>query len=122
MMSAVKLVIAEHFADDAGFAMVQRAHGIEGMRRVARSGFDCVLCDGHLSVRVPDAHADLSLGRLGYHFHRARNFRRNRQHLHMPARRLPETFEDLDGRCNQIFRRMHSTPLVAEKWSLEMNA
>ncbi len=116
------LVIAEHFADDPGVAMVERAHGVEGMRGVPRSGLHRILCDRHLSVGVPDAYADLPPGSLGNHFHGAGNFRSNRQHAHVPARRLPKTVEDFTRRRDQIFRRMHSPPLVAEKRSLEMNA
>jgi len=66
--------------------------------------------------------ADLAPRRLRNHFHRAGNLRSNRQHTHMPARRLPEALEDFHGRGDQIFPRMHAAPFVAEKRPFEMNA
>ena len=102
--------------------MVERPHGVESMGGMPRSGFDRSLRDWHLGVRVPNADANIAPRRFRDHFHRAGNLRCNRQHAHMPACRLPEALEDLERRRDQIFRRMHAAPLVAEKRSLEMNA
>ena len=114
-------VIAEHLADDSGFAVVERAHSVESVGRVPRSGLDGLLRDRHLRVRVPHADANISPRRLRDHFHRAGNFRSDGQHPHMPARRLPKTLEDFERRRDQVFRRMHSPALVAEKRSFEVN-
>jgi len=60
--------------------------------------------------------------RLRDHFHRAGNFGCNGEHAHMPASRLPEAVEDRDGRLDQAFRRVHTSPFMAEKRAFEMNA
>ncbi len=117
-----ELVISEDFADDARLAMVQRTHGVESVRGVPRPGLHRCLRDRHLGVGVANADAHLTFCRFGNHFHRAGNFGSNRQHANVAARGLPEAVEDSDGRCHQVFRRMHSAPLVAQKRSLEMNA
>ena len=115
-------VVAEYFTDDSGVAMVEWPHSVEGVRRVARSGCYGILSDRHLSVGVSNAYANIAPRSLRNHAHRAGNFRGNRQHAHMPTRRLPKALEDVNGRRDQIFRRMHSSPLVAQKWSFEMKA
>ena len=52
-------VIGEDLAENAGISMVQRAHGIEGMRRVSRTGLHGGLCDRQLSIGVSDADANI---------------------------------------------------------------
>jgi len=71
---------------------------------------------------MANADADTPPRSLRDYFERTRNFRGNGQHAHVPARRLPETIENLRARIEQELRRMHSPPFVAEKRALQMNA
>src|SRR5207302_6361928 len=108
--------------ENAGIAMVQRAHGIEGMGRVARTGLHGSLCDRQLSIGVSDADANILPRSFGDDFHCAGKLRSDRDHSNVPACSLPEALEDFDARQRQIFRRMYSSTLVAEKWTFQMDA
>ncbi len=105
-----------------GIAMIERTHGIEGMRGMASAGLHGLRGNGHFRIGVTDADANFPPRRLRNYFDGAGNFRRNRHHAHMPARGLPKIVEDLNRGRDQILRRMHSAALVAEKGALEMNA
>src|SRR4029077_3208266 len=114
-------VVAENFADDPRAAMIQRTHGIESMRRMASAGLHRRTCHGELCIRVSNAHANLSASGFCDHFHCAGNLRGNRYHAHMAAGRLPQLFENWNGGFYQVLRRGNSAPLMAQKWSFEMN-
>jgi len=117
-----ELVAGQHFAENAGFSMIERTHGIEGMRGVAGSGFHRGPGGVDQSVRVAHAHANLAPCRFRNHLHRSGQLRRDGHHAHMPARGLPEALKNLQRRLEQIFWGMNAAALVTEKRTLQMNA
>ncbi len=113
--------IGQHFAQNSGIAMIQRPHGVEGVSGMASARGDAGASRVQVSVGVPQAHANSARGGLRDDLERARQFRRNREHANVSSRRLPEAIKSGQRRSQQIFRRMHSAPLVADEWSFQMN-
>src|ERR1017187_7692710 len=103
-------------------AMTQRTHGIEGMRGVPRSRRDSASGRLKIGVGMSQAHANAAPRRFGNDFGRAAQFRSNRHHPNPAARRLPELLERAQLRSQQIFRRMHPAPRMANEWPLKMNS
>src|SRR3954468_16618367 len=87
-------VIAEHFADDAGIAMIQRAHGIEGVGGVPGTGCNSLPGLRHLRIGVPDAYTNAATSSLRNQLDRSGNLRRDSHHAHVPASGLPESIEN----------------------------
>ncbi len=116
------VVVAEHFSDDSGIAMIQGPHSVESVSRVTRSGGDRALRDRKFGIRVTDAHADATPSGFGDNLHCSGNFGCDGEHLYMTARRLPEAIEDFERGVEQIFGRMDAASLVAEKRSFKMDA
>src|SRR5689334_19415983 len=115
-------VVAEHFAENSRITMIQWTHGIKGVRGMASASLYGGLRGGQLGVGVTNADTHLAPGRFGDHFDGSRNFGRDGHHPYMAASRLPETLEDFNCGIDQIFRRMDTSPLVAEEGALEMNS
>ena len=90
--------IRQHRTQNTGIAMirramVQRSHGIEGMRRVARSRRDSASGRLKIGVGMSQAHAHAAPRRFGNDLGRVLQFRSNRHHKNPAARRLPELLE-----------------------------
>src|SRR5579884_3367190 len=102
--------------------MVKRPHRVEGVSRMPRA---CIHSSTRLfdrGIRMTDADAYPSLCCFGNYFSRAVQFRSNRHHSHMAARRLPQLFESRDAGRNQIFRRMYAPFVMTQEWTLKVNS
>jgi hypothetical protein len=117
-----ELAIGKNLAEDAGIAMIERTHGVEGVGGVTGSGLDPGAGGFEHGVGVADAHANLATCRFGDHFEGSWKFGRDGHHADVAARRLPETFKDIERGLDQIFRGMHAAALVTEKRTFQMDA
>ena len=102
--------------------MAQRPHGVESVRGMARARGDGSASYFEIRIRMPEADADSAPLRLGNHFQRALQLRRNGHQSDMAPRCLPEFLERLHARCKQMLRRMRTATRVAKKWPFEMDA
>ena len=114
--------IGEHRTQNAGTAMVQRTHGVEGMGSVARSRRNAPFGGRKIGVGMPKAHADAAPRGFGDDLERAVQFGSNRHHANAAARGLPELLEQSQGWSEQIFQRVNPAPRMADEWSLEMDS
>src|SRR5208337_4989331 len=131
-MISAHTTIRKHRAQNTGTAMIQiamtqrvmtqRTHGIESMRRVPRSRGDSAFGRRKVGVRMSQAHANAAPRGFGNDLGRALQFRSNRHHANTAARRLPELLEQGQRRSQQIFRRMHPAPNMADEWSFKMDS
>src|SRR5208282_1440561 len=67
-------------------------------------------------------HANAAPCRFGNDLGRGVQFRSNRHHKDTAARRLPELLESGQRRSQQISRRMHPAPRMADEWPLKMDS
>src|ERR1700730_10141256 len=102
--------------------MVQEAHGVKGVSRMAGACSEADPSRIQGSVGVPQAHTNSPSGRLRDDFDGPGQFGRNREHTNVPPRRLPEAMKGGHRRSQQIFRRMNPTPAVADERTLKMNS
>ena len=82
--------IGEDRADHAGIAVLERAHRVVHVNRVARPGVDRRARLIVIGVGVADRRDDLRRDRRGDQFERAGKFGRERDNLHQPVRGLDE--------------------------------
>src|SRR6185437_14038745 len=101
-------VVVEHDGNDAGRAMVERAHGIERMRCTARSCVDCG--ERLLRCGVGVADADLYAASCGMFDkgERAGNLRSDGDEANMSASSLLEAVEESDIRRKNVGRRVNA--------------
>ncbi len=96
-----ELVVGKHFAEDAGLAMIERPHGIEGVSGVAGAGLHTFAGGFQRGVGVANAHANIAPGGFRDNFDRSGKLGSDGHHAHMPARSLPETFKDFQRRARR---------------------
>ena len=114
--------IGQHLAENSGIAMAQRPHGIKSVSGVAGTRSHSGASSVNVGVGVAQAHTDSTLCRFINDLDSARQFGRDGQHANVPARRLPEALKCPQGGWQQIFRRMHSPPAMADERTLQMNS
>jgi len=117
-----ELGAAKHFADDAGLAVIERAHGIESVGGVAGAGLHGSARGFEDGIGVADADANFAAHGFGNHFEGSGKFGGDGHHAHVTTGGLPEAFEDFERGLDEIFGRMHAAAFVAEEWTFEMNA
>ncbi len=114
--------IGEHGGDDAGIAMRERAHGIEGVGGVASAGSDGALGEGEIGVGMSEADADSAGDGGGDHLEGAIEFGSDGEHADAASGGLPEALERFDARREEMLGRMDSATHMADERTFEVNA
>ncbi len=117
-----KARVGEHGAENAGLAMVERAHGVKGVRSMAGASGNAGFGFLARGVGMAEADADTFRARIGDHGWSVLGLGSNGHHLDVAARGLPELLEELDGGLLDVFRRMHAFFRVADERTFEMKA
>ena len=90
-------VVIEHDAEDAGLAMIERAHGVEGVGSAGGSGIDGGECFGGECVGVAERDLDSERDRMADEVERSGEFRRKGHQRDVSARCLVEAVKEVDG-------------------------
>src|SRR5580700_8630491 len=102
--------------------MVERAHGIEGVRCMPRSRRDSAFGRLKVGVGMSQADAHTATRCFGNNLGRVIQLGSDRHHADTAARSLPELVEEGERRSEQIFGRVHAAARVADERSLEMDS
>ena len=121
-MSSAKRNRGEHGAEDAGLAVVERAHGVEGVGGADGAGGDGGAGLGGCGVGVADGDADAAGGGMGGELEApgssgARVMRRT-----WPSAASIEAVEDGDVGGEQMLGGLHAALGVGEERTFEMDA
>ncbi len=115
-------IIAEDRAQDARLAMIERAHGVEGVRCANRSGGDGGAGLGGGGVRVAKRHADAAPGGVGDEVESAGQLRGN-GHQNDPALGgFEDAVEEGGVGGEEVLMGLHAALDVREKWAFEVNS
>ena len=117
-----ELSVGEDLGENTGLAMVERAHGVEGVGGVAGAGFRASAGGLQRGVGVADAHQNLAARGFRDHFESSGKFGSDGHHADVAARGLPEAIENLQRGLDQVRGGMHAAALVAEERAFEVNA
>ena len=115
-------VVGENCAQDAGLAMIERAHGIESVGGVACSGLECAIRLLKSGVGVADACADPTSGGFGYYFDGVRDFRGNGEDGDLASRRVPKLLKKLKRAILYICGWMDTALGVADEGPFQVYA
>ena len=115
-------VVGQHRAQNARLAMVERAHGVEGMRGVARARRNRRFHRRQQAVAVAQADAHAASRRLSDQVLRFGQFRRHRHQRNLPPRRLPQAIEHLQRRRQQMLGGVHAALGMAEERAFQVDA
>jgi len=103
-------------------SMIERPHGIVGMRCAAGPRLNagsCLRCDG---VGVPKAHTYSTRGAVTYQLDCPRHLRSNGDQSYMSPCCFLKAVEERNIRGQNVCRRMHATLGVRDKGALQVNA
>src|SRR5947209_1807224 len=102
--------------------MVQRPHGIKGVRSVTRTSLNAGLGLQEVRIGVPQANTNSSVRRAPYQVNGAFDLGGNRKHAHLAFCGTPHFVEKVDRSVSQQAGWMHPTSRMAEKRSFQMDA
>ena len=118
----VEVPVVENDAEDAGLAMIERAHGIEGVSCGDSTGLDGgtgFSCGG---VGVADRDANTQRRGVLDELEGAGFFRSDGQDANVAAGGAPETIEGGDARGKDVRGWMHAALEVRDEGTFEVNA
>ena len=112
----------EQHADDAGLAMIERTHGVEGVRGARRSGGQAGAGFSHGRVRVADGDAYSAGDGVFCELKRAGKFGRESHQAHVAFGGFKHAIEEGDVGLEDVLGRMHAAAQMRNERAFEMNA
>jgi len=117
-----QFVVGEDFAEKAGFAVIEAAHGVVGVGRGDGSGVDATFCGGGVGVAVAKADADSEFGGVGDRFFSAGKLGSDGHEADMAFSSLPEAIEEGGRWGEELILSMGAAFVRREEWAFEVNA
>ena len=118
----IERIFGEGDAEDAGLALIQRAHGVEGVGCADGSGGDDRASFGGGGVGVADRDADAAAGGVGGESGRAGQLGGEGHEADVAFGCVIEAVEESNVGGLEMLGRMDAALEVGEKWALEVNA